>query len=231
MKLLVCTSNQPRHVTLVKRLIQAGHDVLTIVEPKSYGQSKGLERYWNAVREAELEVCGRAFFMPGPVLALRPGELSGVPELTGVYLEDRFPVVFSSSYITPPVVDWFVDKGALNLHVGIAPEYRGSAPNFWAAYDKNEHLVGAQVQRLSRGLDAGDILAETRELEMTGDPFKRGMLAAAHGIELMVGVLETYYATSHPPVRDNDRALEIRYTRHADFTPAVANEFLERYGL
>lgn len=230
MKLLVCTSNQPRHVTLVKRLIQAGHDVLTIVEPKTYGSAKGLEEYWDYVREAELDVFGRAFLMPGPVLCMRPGELSGAPEMVGVLMEERLPVVFSSSYITPPVADWFIKAGAINLHVGMAPYYRGSACNFWAAYDKNHHLVGAQVQRLSRGVDNGEILAETNELDYKADPFKRGMLAVAQGIELLVALLET---PTHQwcAVVENDRTAEIRLTRHADFTPQIAREFLERYGL
>lgn len=230
MKLLVCTANQPRHVTLVKRLIQAGHDVLTIVEPKTYGENKKYGRYWEYVREAELDVFGRAFLMPGPVMCMRPGELSAVPDYAGVLMEERLPVVFSSSYIVPPVIDWFIQAGAINLHVGMAPYYRGSAPNFWAAYDKNHHLVGAQVQRLSRGLDAGDILAETGELDLKFDPFKRGMLAVAAGIDLLVTLLEIP-REQWSSVAINDPSRQIRYSKHADFTPEVASEFLERYGL
>lgn len=230
MKLLVCTANQPRHVTLVKRLIQAGHDVVTIVEPKSYVDNKKYGRYWEYVREAELDVFGRAFLMPGSVMCMRPGELSGAPDYAGVFMEERLPVVFSSSYIVPPVIDWFIAAGAINLHVGLAPFYRGSAPNFWAAYDKNHHLVGAQIQRLSKNLDAGTILAETREIDTNVDPFKRGMLAAAAGIELLVNLLETP-AYEWVSVTSNDSARQIRYSRHSDFTPEVASEFLERYGL
>ena len=229
MKLLVCTANQPRHVTLVKRLIQAGHDVVTIVEPKTYGSTKGTADYWEHVREAELDVFGRAYMMPGPVCCLRPGELSGVPELTGVFMEGRLPVVFSSSFITSPVIEWFIKAGAINLHVGMAPYYRGSGCNFWAAYDKNHHLVGAQVQRLSKGVDNGEILAETEELDYKADPFKRGMLAVARGIDKMVELIEK---PTHEwlPVSDNTGA-PIRLSRHADFTALVAQEFLERYGL
>ena len=80
MKLLVCTSNQPRHVTLVKMLIQAGHDVLTIVEPKSYLESENetLNEYWAHVRDAEDTLFGSAYALPGPTIALRPGELCNI---------------------------------------------------------------------------------------------------------------------------------------------------------
>jgi methionyl-tRNA formyltransferase len=228
MKLLVCTANQPRHVTLVKRLVQAGHDVVTIVEPKSYLEPENatLKAYWAHVREAEDTLFGSAYAMPRvPVIALRPGELSKVPSVVGAALSDRFPVVFSSSYITGDVLQWFLERGALNLHVGIAPEYRGSAPNMWAHYNGRPDFIGAQVQRLAKSLDGGDILKEVRPPLDFGNYFQRSMFAVKLGIDAVLELL----ATPEPwlPVRPNERSLELSYTRHEAFTEQVARQILE----
>lgn len=228
MKILVCTANQPRHVTLVRALKAAGHDVMTIVEPKSYARPAGVRgEYLHRVREAELSLFGMAWTMPGPVLTLPPGELSAIADIIVQRWSDRFPVVSSSSYIRGDLATHFLSLGALNLHVGVAPEYRGSAPNMWAWYDKNEHLVGCQTQRLSLKLDAGEILTDTRGLDVERDPFMRGMLACSLGINALVHLLSREPSTWQPCVT-NDPARQIRYAKHADFMDAIAEELLAR---
>ena len=228
MNLCVFTSNQPRHIALLDALTAAGHDVWVIVEPKTHllpSESEILEGYWTRVREAERYLFGRPDFISAPTLCLRPGELSKSWHAIPDDAWSRFPIVFSSSYITGLAAEYLVERGALNLHVGIAPEYRGSAPNMWAQYDGNPHLIGAQVQRLSKGLDAGDILAEVRTFPDEGDYFRRSMLAVKKGIDAMVRLL----AVPEPwmPVRANDRTKQIRYSKHDDFTEAVAAKILE----
>ena len=223
MRLAVFTSNQPRHIALLDALTEAGHDVVAVIEPKTWllPESGVMREYWTRVRWAESDIFHTSPFVRVPALVLRPGELSAAPMLPGA---QRY-VVFSSSYITGQLAETLVERGAINLHAGIAPKYRGSAPNMWAQYDGNPHLIGAQVQRLSTGLDAGDILAEVRPpAPVTGDYFTRSMLAVKLGIEAMVRLL----ATPEPwtPVRANDPAMALRYSRHTDFTEAVAAKIL-----
>lgn len=227
MKLLVCTANQPRHVALVTALHRAGHNVLIVVEPKTYCDvgTDGLRQYWAQVHAAEAAMFPD-LVMPGPSLALRPGELSDATRLHRQLLaEPRWPVVFSSSYLRGPLADALIARGALNLHVGIAPEYRGSAPNAWAWLDGRRDLIGAQVQRLSRGLDAGEILAEYHASPIL-PPFVQGMDAVRGGIRLVVDLLAASRTRALDPVRLNDRARQLRYSRHEDFTEAVALQLL-----
>lgn len=215
-------------MALLDALVRARHTLRVVCERKTcfFPTDLTMARYWQRVRDAE-----RATFpdvisrLPEPPLELRPGELSQTELPWSVLDCDQF-VVFSASYITGPLCDLLMAKGALNLHVGISPEYRGSAPNFWAEAQGHPELVGAQVQRLAKGLDAGEILAEVRP-PMGGDPFLRGMAACRLGIEAMVDVLgrptETWL-----PVRANDRNRQIHYSKHQDFTPAVVTEYLGR---
>lgn len=223
MKVAVFTSNQPRHVALLDALTRAGHDVVAVIEPKSWLSPPELTAYWHRVRLAEAAVFPGEPLVRVPALIVRSGELSRLEALPpSVHAVDRC-VVFSSSYLTGWLAELLIAREAVNLHVGIAPEYRGSAPNAWAVHDGRHDLVGAQVQRLSRGLDAGEILAEVRP-PLGGEVFRRGMEAVRLGIQALVDLLDT--PEPWRPVRANDRALQLRYSRHADFTEAVATRIL-----
>lgn len=224
------TSNQPRHIGLLDALVAAGHKVVAVIEPKSsvLPEAEPFRAYWQRVREAEWRTFPRqrGAVITAPCVVLRPGDVSRAQfPNTWIMDADRF-VVFSASYITGTLATFLVAQQALNLHVGIAPEYRGSAPNAWAAMDGRHDLVGAQVQRLSTGLDMGDILAEVRP-PMGGDPFLRGMQACQLGIMAMV-TLVAQSPKDWTPVRPNDKAHEIAYRRHEDFTPQVVETYLRR---
>lgn len=228
MNVLVLTSNQRRHAALV-RTLQQHHKVVTIIEPKSFFHTSA--RYWSYVDQAERVVFGDALpLIDGPTLPLLPGEVSRLASFILPLIEDADRVVvFSSSYLTGDLADLLVAKGALNLHAGIAPEYRGSAPNFWAEWDGHPELVGAQVQRLSRGLDAGEILDEVRvDPTVSPDPFLRGMIAVQRGIAALAARL--HQPEPWTPVRTNDPSLQRRFAAHMHFTTEIAMEYLERIG-
>lgn len=231
LKLTVFTSNQPRHLALLDALYDDGHQVQAVIEPKSWvpGRTPVLSDYWRRVHDAETDVFGAPTFCTVPTRAVPMGELSLLSPTQLTIEPGRVPIVFGSSYITGWLADELIFRGALNLHGGLAPYYRGAAPNFWALYDKNPHLVGAQVQRLSKGLDAGEILATTRVGAFTHEPpFRAGMLAIARGIDLVRILLRT--PEPWIPVDKNDCANEIAYHRGADFTEAAAAEYLARLG-
>ena len=229
MRVTVFTSNQLRHIALLDGLVAAGHTVQAVIEPKtSLLPERGpLAVYWGLVRAAEAKVFGDYPVITVPCVVLRPGELSrAVLPFDWTVNTSRF-VVFSSSYITGRLAEFLVANDALNLHVGIAPEMRGSAPNFWAEFNRRPDLVGAQVQRLSKGLDAGEILTEVRP-PLGGDPFLRGMEACRLGIEAMIRQVEMPIDT-WTPMRANDRSLQVAYTRHDDFTEQVVEHYLRRF--
>lgn len=69
-------------------------------------------------------------------------------------------VVFST-YILRRDVFALPRLGSINLHLGLAPVYRGSSPGFWELYH-GEREVGVTVHRITERLDGGDILAQER---------------------------------------------------------------------
>jgi methionyl-tRNA formyltransferase len=59
------------------------------------------------------------------------------------------------------------DKGCVNVHDSLLPEYRGIMPSFWVLRHE-EHRTGVTVHRMVPELDAGDILIQ-REIDIKPD--------------------------------------------------------------
>jgi methionyl-tRNA formyltransferase len=136
-------------------------------------------------------------------------------------------IVFGASYIKRPLVDRLIDRGALNIHMGISPYYRGSSCNFWALYDGNPDLVGATIHLISKGLDSGSMLYHARPKAEPTDPFLLGMRAVEAAQDSLIDRIASGEIDRLPRVAQN-KAEEIRYTRNAEFTDAVAAEYLQR---
>jgi folate-dependent phosphoribosylglycinamide formyltransferase PurN len=67
-------------------------------------------------------------------------------------------VVFASYRLRPEVFT-IPRLGCLNLHLGKAPEFRGSSPGFYEMLE-GVPTVGVTVHRISEKLDAGPVLAQ-----------------------------------------------------------------------
>lgn len=52
------------------------------------------------------------------------------------------------------------DIAAINIHYGIAPDYRGNDTLFWPLYFNDFDKVGGCIHHLTEGIDTGNILAE-----------------------------------------------------------------------
>ncbi|UJP66894.1 formyl transferase [Mongoliitalea daihaiensis] len=49
--------------------------------------------------------------------------------------------------------------GAINIHYGVPPKYRGNDTLFWAFLKKDFDFIGASVHQINTGVDRGDIYA------------------------------------------------------------------------
>jgi folate-dependent phosphoribosylglycinamide formyltransferase PurN len=65
-------------------------------------------------------------------------------------------LVVGTTIVKPSLYD-LPRLGSLNLHQGKVPEYRGSAPAFWALFN-NETEYGVTVHRVVKRVDAGDVV-------------------------------------------------------------------------
>ena len=239
MRVAVFTSNQPRHLAFIEKLATIADDVYAVVETTTafpgqvddfYRKSPAMQLYFSRVLEAEVSLFG--VHRPPPqnvrVLPVKMGDLSLLAEehLVSVMSSDHY-LVFGSSFIRGWLADTLVDRRAINVHMGLSPYYRGTACNFWALYDERPAFVGATVHLLSRGLDNGPILFHVRPSFRGQDPFVFTM-QAVEDVQIEIGRrMAQGDLTSLSPI-DQDKSLELRYSRNRDFTDGVAAEFLER---
>ena len=233
MRVAVFTGNQPRHLALVERLAAAADEVCAVLEcggafPTTPETPAPLRAYFEQVVASEAAVFGAKRFLPANVrtLALRGGDLNGTPlEVLAPALAADAIVVFGASYIKGALCDALVARGAVNIHAGVSPQYRGAACNFWALHDGHPELVGCTIHRLSKGLDSGAMLFHALPAAAPTDPFVLGMRAVDAAQRGLAAALADGTLARLAPV-PQDRARELRYTRGADFTEAVAAAYL-----
>jgi folate-dependent phosphoribosylglycinamide formyltransferase PurN len=234
------SSNQPRHLNLARELSSIAETVYFVSEINTvfpgkiddfFNKSETMQEYFQHVIDAETNIFGEINFLPTNVktLSIKSGDLNFLLEtqLSEALKSDAY-VVFGASYIKGWLIDFLVENRAINIHMGISPYYRGSSCNFWALYDHNPSHVGATIHMLSKGLDSGDILFHCIPNHLESDSqfdFTMRSVTAAH--KGLVETLNSSKIFTMPRIKQN-KTLEVRYTRNADFTDPIAREFLDR---
>ena len=133
MRITLFTSNQPRHLSLANKLSSISEEVFcvqecTTVHPGKvedfYKKSDTMQNYFQRVMNSEKKLFGDISFSPKNLrtLSIKSGDLNGIDDT--VFKEamsaDIF-VVFGASYIKGWLVDFLIEKKALNIHLGISP--------------------------------------------------------------------------------------------------------------
>lgn len=239
MRITVFTGNQPRHLALVNRLAERSETVHAVLEcttlfpgqvPDFFRKSDVMREYFGRVQAAEQSLFGGAAFTAPNVrtLSMKSGDLNMVERrhLAAALDSDAY-VVFGSSFIKGWLAEFLVAHGAVNIHMGVSPHYRGSSCNFWALHDGRPELVGATIHLLSRGLDSGPMLYHALPSFDNDDPFLFTMKAVDAAQQSLVDHLVSGDLFDMDPVAQ-DRSHEVRYSRNADFTDEVAAEYLSR---
>lgn len=238
MKITVFTSNQPRHLALLRSLsgiadtvyaIQEGTTVFPGEVKDRYDNSDVMRIYFSRVRKAEADVFGAVGFLPENVrqLSLRAGDLTHMPiSALSEALDSDMYIVFGSSFIKGDLIHFLIEHRAINLHMGVSPYFRGASCNFWAVYDGYPELVGATIHLLSEKLDAGRMLYHALPEAKACDGFVLGMEAVRAAHESLVsriadGSIFTMTGDEQDPKK------EIRYSRNSEFNDAVAEDYLK----
>ncbi len=236
MKITIFTSNQPRHLSLIKDLSNICSEVFAVIETNTvfpgrkvdfFKKSEVMQEYFSHVISAEKKIFGEISLLPNNVKALiiKSGDLNdmSMDVLSPALNSDEY-VVFGASFIKGDLIDFLVSNNAYNIHMGISPYYRGSSCNFWAAYDRNLSMVGATIHMLSKGLDSGAMLFHALP-QPTENAFDLGMMAVKSAHKGLIQYITDDKIKDIKPVTQ-DKSLEIRYTRNTDFDDNVALEYL-----
>ena len=235
MTVTVFTRDSARHIALVNKLATVTNAVRAVIEssPPSVTappKSPVMTEYFSRVRQAEDHIFGTGTTLDPrvKVQSIVAGQLNQLTQQQlAAALESDLVVVFGSSYIKDWLADALIAKNAVNLHMGISPQYRGSACNFWALFDNNPHLVGATIHRLAKSLDSGSVIQHVRLKFTDQNLFHFSMQAVAAGHDALASLISNNQLQTMTP-QPQDSSLKIRYSKNADFTDEIAASFLKR---
>ena len=102
-------------------------------------------------------------------------------------------VVVGTRKIRPEIFQ-MAPQGAINLHTGLLPAYRGADSEFWALYQKEPDQVGVTILHMDAGLDSGDILLTQKQGIEPGDDYislhKKNLTLGAEKIVETIRLME-----------------------------------------
>ncbi|MFO8007640.1 MAG: methionyl-tRNA formyltransferase [Candidatus Brocadiia bacterium] len=172
-------------VPSLRALHAAGHDALRVVtrpdKPRGRGREPAATAVARVAEELGLDTC-----KPKSANNAEPvRELSATGAELGV-------VVAYGEILSPELLE-ATERGFLNVHASLLPDYRGAAPINWAVM-RGEQVTGVSVIRMEPELDAGPLLAR-REVgigpqETAGELYDRLAQVGAELITDVVGRIE-----------------------------------------
>ena len=234
MKITIFTGSSFRHKFLVNSLIN--HKLYIICEDKknfSFVKSKFFEKhkivsdYFKKITKSEINLFTKSRLKKNKIIKykkIKYNSLSSV-KLKDIkdYLDSDLYIVFGSSYIKGPLLNFLVKNKCINIHMGVSPYYRGSNCNFWAIIDKNYHLVGSTIHRISKGLDDGDILYHSM-VDPFDDPVDYSMAAIKSAVKSLTMKINDESILKLKPIKQKKK-LEIRYAKNKDLSTEIFNQY------
>ena len=135
--------------TCLKKIIADGFDVVGVYTQPDRPKGRGMKMVFSPVKEVAL-----ANHIP----VFQPENFRAdetVEELRA--LKPDVAAVVAYGRILPQRVLDIPEKGCVNIHASILPQYRGSAPYQWAVLDGLTE-TGVTAQYMALKMDAGDII-------------------------------------------------------------------------
>lgn len=143
-------------VPSLKMLVQAGHEIISVVTQPDRPKGRGQQIRFSPVKEAALALNLPVF------QSLNIKEQESIDYLQGLEAE-LFVVVAYGQILSRKVLD-LPKKGCINVHASLLPKYRGAAPIHWAIIN-GESETGVTIMYMEEALDSGDII-EQREVKI-----------------------------------------------------------------
>ena len=135
--------------TCLKKILEDGFQVVGVYTQPDRPKGRGMKMVFSPVKEVAL-----AHDIP----VFQPENFRSDEDVEALRaLKPDVVAVVAYGRILPQRVLDIPEKGCVNIHASVLPEYRGSAPYQWAVLDgKAETGVSAQYMALQ--MDAGDVI-------------------------------------------------------------------------
>ncbi len=139
--------------TVLKAIIEKGHDVAAVVTQPDKPKGRGREIKFPPVKELAIS-CN--------IPVYQPQKIKNNPEIEEKIRELNPDIIVVAAYgqILPKSILDIAKSGCVNVHASLLPKYRGAAPIQWAIID-GEKVTGVTTMMMDAGLDTGDMLDKT----------------------------------------------------------------------
>ena len=240
MKITLFTSNKVRHNYLINLLSSICEELFVVQESGTifpgivhnhYNASPLMKNYFEKVNSAQLKMFGNSYVSSSlkkiKIFPMLMGDLNkcNISTLSDFLKSDLY-VTFGCSYIKGEIVDYLINRKAINIHMGVSPYYRGTDCNFWALYEGNPHLVGATIHILSKGLDNGPILYHAMS-NLKSNPFEYTMSTVKSAFHSLAEKIKDNTILEMDPL-SQDKSKELRCSKKNDFKDNIINEFFKK---
>lgn len=183
----------------LKALLDAGHKILGVFTQPDKKSGRGQKVNFSSVKEFALERNLKIF---------QPNSLKTEESFNLIKeLNPELIVVVAYGKILPKNILDIPDKGCINVHGSLLPEYRGAAPIQWAILDGKKE-TGVTTMFMDEGMDTGDVLLEEKVSinndETSGELFSRLSVIGAKLLIKTIKCLEEKKLV--PKKQDNDLA-------------------------
>lgn len=139
-------------VTILDRILQAGHEVACVVTTPDRPAGRGQHLKYSDVKQYALT---HQLPLQQPEKLKDPTFVSHLQELQAdAFLVVAFRMLPQCVYSIPP-------KGTFNVHASLLPQYRGAAPIQWAIIN-GETETGVTTFLLDEHTDTGDIIGQAK---------------------------------------------------------------------
>lgn len=149
-------------------LLDGGYDVQGVFTQPDKPRNRGMKLSFSPVKEVAV-AHGLPVFQPK---TLRDGE--ALAQLQR--LRPELIVVVAYGKILPDAIINLPEKGTINVHASLLPQYRGSAPIQWAVLN-GDRETGVTTMYVASEVDSGDVIYQERteigEFETSGALFER----------------------------------------------------------
>src|SRR3989344_5852857 len=169
MKILLICGSHRRHLYFVNRiqkdfdiagcLLVQREEILPEV-PKNIARldKNNFIRHFNDRVEAEKKYFGDPVIPKTNVLKITPSNLNSQKSVRFVALiNPDIAIIFGSGLVKEPLFS-MLPTNTINLHLGLAPRYRGAATLFWPFYFMEPTFAGSTFHFIVKEPDAGAII-------------------------------------------------------------------------
>lgn len=224
MKLAILTTDIIDGIVISQNIIRSGKDVRAIVyERKKQTLKSSLKRALFRLKGLISRTSYPAMTAEKKDLLVRAVENINSEETRSI-LEDISPdlIVVIGTRKLDKAIFGGAKLGAINMHSGILPYYRGADSEFWALYNGEKDRIGVSVHFIDERLDAGDIILRARQDVSPEDNYKvLRMKNIMLGAEKMVEAVDLIESGSYERIEQDER--------EARTYKSVTKEDLKRY--